>query len=76
MPRATYADQRQAVLDAVASAGGEISHNDLVASLEDSGNAAATAQILPMKRAGDINARLVTAVDEKATLMYTTGGNS
>jgi hypothetical protein len=59
------------VTDAVSAAGGEITHNDLVANLEAAGNGAIVPHLLNLSQGGVLRTSVrATGPDQPAVLFY------
>lgn len=72
MPRISYEQMAASVRETIDRNGGEMTHNDLVASLEAAGQGSYALRLVHMAGRGDIKARVVAvAVDQPAQVFYT-----
>lgn len=70
MARMTEQAAQAAVVNALPTGGGEVTHNDLIATLDSAGNGEAAMHLRNLKKAGVIVARVVHVDGGKPELRY------
>jgi len=71
MARITYQEALTMILGFIETAGGELSHNDLLAELEAAGQPTAGFHVIRAARSGDISREVRTTPGSRPELVYT-----